>query len=122
MKRFRWIMGSVCLFDVGNTLVGQPSSFWGDPSTANKMNSFFRPFLMHGSLPFVAVSLVCIAGLIFLSYMLPRGIGLIVLLSATLSSYFGACTWLSYNFGLGEAGSIGYAILLSILLAAGGRA
>ena len=61
---------------------------------------------MHrrGWLVYVLVAAACAGGVFFLTKILPERIALVVLLAATLSSYFGASSWLVYHFGLGIRG------------------
>jgi hypothetical protein len=115
-KRLTWLLLAVIAFDFGITLIGQPSSYWRDPHTANEGNPAFAWFMVRGTVCYAAFILAYIIGVSVLVRVLPRQIAIITGLAFLLSHYFAASTWLSFHFNLGMSGPIIYAVVLSIAL------
>ncbi len=44
IRRLRWVMAGVLLFDTVNTLLGQSSTYWQHPGTADEGTPFFWSF------------------------------------------------------------------------------
>jgi hypothetical protein len=116
VMRLRWVMVGAMLFDKGNTILGQPDSYWQHPATANEGNAFFHFFLSHGLPVYLLFSLVYIVGIFLLVSVLPRRCSLVVMFAFILCHFLGASTWLAYQWHLGVAGPIIYCIILSVLI------
>ena len=116
IKRLRWVMVGAMLFDKMNTLLGQPSSYWQHPTTADEGDAFFHFFLSRGLPVYLLFSLVYVVALFLLVSVLPRKLSLIVAFTFILCHFLGASTWLAYRWHLGIAGPIIYGIILSVLI------
>jgi hypothetical protein len=115
-KRLTWLLLAVIAFDFGITLVGQPSSYWRDPHTANEGNPAFAWFMVQGTVCYAAFILAYMIGVSVLVRVLPRQIAIFTGLVFLLSHYFAASTWLSFHYHLGMSGPIIYAVVLAIAL------
>jgi hypothetical protein len=125
-NRLIWLLLGVIVFDFGITLLGQPSSYWADPRTANEGNPVFRWFMVQGIGPYTLFILAYILVVGLLMKMLPRRLAIVTGLVFLLSHFFAGSTWLSFRFNFGMLGPIGYAVVLSVslisILQAGGAA
>jgi hypothetical protein len=115
-NRLIWLLLAVIAFDFGVTLVGQPSSYWRDPHTANEGNAAFKWFMVQGIFCYGAFILTYISAVSMLLRVLPRQIAIVTGLVFLLSHYFAGSTWLSFHFKLGMIGPILYAMVLSTVL------
>ncbi|MBP7051896.1 MAG: hypothetical protein KBE65_12855 [Phycisphaerae bacterium] len=111
--QLRWLLVAVIAVDVTLTLIGQPSSYWHNPSTGVEGNPFFAWFLVRGPLFFVSTAVFYAAVAFLLSSLLPYRLALIVCLSFVFGHYCGASSWLLFRFNAGMAGPIIYGILIS---------
>src|SRR6516162_2369225 len=116
IKRLRWVMVGAMLFDKMNTLLGQPSSYWQSPTTADEGDAFFHFFLSRGLPVYLLFSLVYVVVIFLLVSVLPRTPSLIITFTFILCHFLGASTWLAYRWHLGIAGPIIYGIILSVLI------
>lgn len=116
VRRLRWLMVCVILSDTISTLLGQPTSYWQHPGTADEHNQFIHLFITQGYLPFVIWSLLYIAGAFIAVSILPRRLALMTLFSFLLGHYFGACSWWVYHRGYGVWVAIIYGIVLAVVL------
>ena len=105
-------------FDFGITLLGQPSSYWHDPHTANEGNPVFAWFMVRGFIFYFAFIVTYIASVVSLVRMLPKQTAIITGLIFLLSHYFAGSTWLDFHFKLNMFGPIIYAAVLSMALLA----
>jgi hypothetical protein len=115
-NRLIWLLLAVIAFDFGITLLGQPSSYWHDPNTANEGTPAFKWFMVRGIVCYGAFILAYIISVAALIRVLPRQIAIITGLVFLLSHYFAASTWLSFHFNLGMMGPILYAVALATVL------
>jgi apolipoprotein N-acyltransferase len=115
-NRLTWILVCVIAFDFGITLLGQPSSYWHDPRTANEGNPVFAWFMVHGIAPYLAFIVIYIASVVSLIRRLPGQSAIITGLIFLFSHYFAGCTWLDFHFRLNMFGPIVYAAVLSMAL------
>ena len=111
-----WLLVAVVAFDFAVTLLGQPSSYWRDPHTANEGNPAFAWFMVRGTFCYAAFILAYLIGVAVLVRVLPRQIAITTGLVFLLAHYFAASTWLSFHFNLGMSGPIIYAVVLSMVL------
>ena len=72
IKKLRWIMLLVMLFDLVITLFGQPRVYWTKPLTANEGDPLVRYFIQRGLMPILLISLVYAAVVFTLVSVLPR--------------------------------------------------
>jgi hypothetical protein len=86
------------LLDAVITVIGQPASFWHDPSTTTEGTPIVRFFLARGILPYLVVGSLYVAGTLFIASITPKRIGLTILFFTILGHSFGFTTWLRYHF------------------------
>ena len=120
IRRLRWVMVAVILVDMLLTWIGQPASYWSDPSTVHEGNRLFHWVMTKGYLVALLVKLLYTAGTFLLVSILPWRLGLILLFASTLGHYFGASTWLCYRYQLGATGMVLYGVLLATVIMAVG--
>ena len=114
-------MIATLLGDLLVTLAGQPASYWSDPSTVVEANRLVAPILSRGLLPLLLVTVIGVPGLLFTVSVLPKRGALILVLSMTLSGYFGISSWLVYPpFHLGSAAEMIGAVVLAVVLVSAG--
>jgi hypothetical protein len=119
IKRLRWVMLAVMIFDLVITLAGQPASYWQKATTANEADPIVRLVMHHGIVPLLLVSaLYCIAILVTVS-VLPNRSALVVLLLFTFWHYYGASTWLQYRFHYVYGGFVSGVVVAVLLVLAG---
>jgi hypothetical protein len=111
-----WLLLAVIAFDFVVTLVGQPSSYWGDAHTAREANPLFAWFMVRGIAWYLSLIVAYMASVGVLLTVLPRRGAIVTGLVFLLSHYFAACTWLTLRFDLGMTGPVIYATVLSITL------
>src|SRR5208282_940342 len=116
VKRLRWVMVGFTLLDTFSTLLGQPSTYWQHPETANEMSQPWRDSLVHGWPYYCLDSLVVIALMFLIVSVIPRWIALFVLFYYILNHYFGASGWLYYHWNFGVGGLLIYGAILSAIL------
>jgi hypothetical protein len=117
-NRLTWILVFVIAFDFGITLLGQPSTYWHDPHTANEGNPVFAWFMVRGLAPYLAFIVIYMASVVLLVRRLPGQAAIITGLIFLFSHYFAGCTWLDFHFRLNMFGPIIYAAVLSMALLA----
>ena len=115
IKRIRWVMISVMLFDLLVTLFGQPKDYWHKPAAALESDPIVRYIMQHGVAPLILASVVYGGVILLLVSALPKRPALAILLIITLFHYYGASTWLQFNFNV-TYGPFVYGALLSSLL------
>jgi hypothetical protein len=120
LKNLRWVMLAAMCCDATLTLIGQPREYWSTPATAMEANAFFAAVMRHGWGVYLLTAAACAAIVFFLTLILRERIALVILLAATLSSYFGASSWLVYHWGFGATGETITGIVLAIALVKAG--
>jgi hypothetical protein len=115
VRRLRWVMVGAMIFDSANTLLGQPSSYWEHPETANEGFQLARFFIVRGPSAYLFYDMVIFSGYLFFVSNIPAKAGLLAVSAITISSYFGGCTWLYYHWHLGAKGPVIYGIILSVV-------
>ena len=117
LKRLRWVMLAVILFDNLNTLFGQPAVYWLHPETVQEGNRLTHIFISRGWAWFVGYELVYMAVAYLLACIPSRRVAVTIMLSFIFGHYYGASTWLAHRWHFGTQGTVIYAIVLSCLLA-----
>jgi len=115
-KRLRWIMVGAIVHDAANTVLGQPRSYWTDPSKADEHNPFVRFFAHLGYLPFISYWVIYTAAAFLLVTRLPRRFAPIGIFAFILPHYFGATTWWDYDWGYGSKAATIYGFVLAVAL------
>ena len=116
VKRLRWMMVGVILFDQLNTLLGQPSTFWQHPETANEANRFVHYFISRGGSFFIIYSILYSTVAFLLVSIVPRRWALVGAFSLILAHYYGASTWLFHRWHFGTLGPDGYGWVLGVII------
>jgi hypothetical protein len=129
VKRLRLVMFGIIIFDMVNTLAGQPDSFWHNAQTAirsdglsinNPTNYMFMLFLGSGWLAYTFAVMACLIVALLLVSVLPKKAALITILAFIFGYYFDAGNWLAVRWHLGLQGPffLGIALALSVGYAA----
>ena len=116
VRRLRWVMLGTILFDNLCTLFGQSSNYWQHPETVQEGNHLTHYFISRGWVPFCLYEVVYMGVAFLLASLTLRRVALTISLSFILGHYFGASTWLADRWRLGTAGTVYYAIILSVIL------
>ena len=116
VRRLRWVAVFTIFFDDFNTLLGQPSSFWQRPETADEFNRLTHFFISHGWMCYCVEQLVYAAGAFLLASILPRRCALVVLFALILGHFDGASSWLAHRWHFGTTGMVVYAIILAAII------
>lgn len=115
-RRLRWIMLAAIVFDISMTFLGQPPSYWTQPTTVDEGNRLFHLVMSQGWGFTLLVDAVYLAGSFVLVSFLPWRAGLMLLLALVFGHFFGGSTWLIFRFKLGAQAFILYGALLSALM------
>lgn len=115
VKKLRWMMVGAMLFDMINTILGQPASYWHHPETANEGFSLSRFFIMQGWEIFLLYDLIFFSLFFFLVSSIPKRPALVLVIGLILSYYFGACTWINNGWHVSAEGPVLYGIVLSAI-------
>lgn len=116
IRRLRWVMLGVMLFDPLVTLLGQPGSYWHHPETVLEGNPIWNWFMMRGWLAYVVADLVyCLAAFRLVSF-LPRLYASIGIFVFTFVHFIGASNWFFYVWRLGMEAPAIYGIVLSSII------
>ena len=116
VRYWRWIMVATLFVDFAFTLLGQPASYWHDPSTMHEGNSITRLFLGRSWLHLLGMNLAFAAGELALVTFLPLPVAFVCAFAFTFGSFSGATNWLFYVWRLGWPAVIGYGLVLSALM------
>jgi hypothetical protein len=125
IRRLRWVMIAVMLFNIVLTLLGQPSGYWDHPETAirsdglpidNVTNHTFEFFLSGGWQVFLLASVLYISGVFFIVSLLPRKLTLIAIFSIIFGYFFGGVNWLAVRWHQGVNGSVLYGLAIALIL------
>ncbi|ORT50847.1 hypothetical protein ST37_07875 [Vibrio sp. qd031] len=120
-RRIKYLALFSMLFDLTLTLIGQSETYWSSSGVeVNEANELFHYFSSHGSLSFVASLLAYVAIMFGLITYVPTRIAYVGSLALIFGHYYGACSWLTWDYGVQAA--VVYAIFLaSILVYAEGK-
>jgi hypothetical protein len=125
VKRLRWVMATMVMFTIANTIAGQPGTFWHNPATAmrgdglsinNPTNHTFGFFLGYGWLPFLVASLTFLLMALLLVSVVPRKPALVIILTIIFGYYYEASNWLAVRWHLGFQGPILYGLAVSMAI------
>jgi len=116
IKRLRWLMIGVMLFDPVVTLLGQPASYWARPETVYEGNPFWRSFMMRGWLSYVLVDLTYCLGAFWLVSSVPKFYAVVGIFAFMFGHFIGASNWLFYVWRLGIEAPIIYGVVLSSII------
>ncbi|HZZ29557.1 MAG TPA: hypothetical protein VFE46_16290 [Pirellulales bacterium] len=116
LRRLRWVMFGVMLFDPILTLIGQPGSYWAHPETVHEANGFWRWFMVRGWSDFVLMHLLYDLGAFWLASTLPRRYAVVIIFAFTFGHFDGASNWLFYEWRLGIETPVIYGIVLSSII------
>ena len=117
VKRLRWVMVGVILFDFINTVLGQPSSYWQHAETAKEGNPFVRFIMNQGYVIHFAYKLIYTAVFFAVASVAPKRLALAVIFTLMFGHYYGASTWLRGRWQFGFKGPLIYSIVLGIVVA-----
>ena len=112
IRRLRWVMMAVILFDIVITLLGQPASYWTDPSTAREENQWFHFIMSQGHWVSILTDVLYLTGSFLLVTYLPWRIALTLLFALILGHFVGGASWLCFYHRLGVQALVIYAAVL----------
>lgn len=116
VRRLRWVMVGVILFDFANTLLGQPITYWQHPETVNEHNQLINSIATHGCLFLILFMALYTVGAFLLVTFLRGRLALVGLFAFVLCHFHGGASWLERHWGFGNAGAIVYGIVLAAVL------
>jgi hypothetical protein len=116
IKRLRWVMVFVILFDFANTLLGQPSTFWQHPATMNEHNRLVHSIAAHGYWAVIGFMLLYTLGAFAFVSLARRRLALVGLFAFILCDYHGAAAWIERHWGFGNTGFVIYGIVLAAVI------
>lgn len=116
VRRLRWVMLGVILFDNINTLAGQPGIYWQHPETVQEGNHLTHFFISRGWMFFCLYEVAYMAGIFLLASIVPRPLALVVMFAFIFGHYYGASTWLADRWHLGTQGTVIYGIILAAIV------
>jgi hypothetical protein len=116
IRRLRWVMIGVMLFDPFLTLLGQPASYWANPGTVHEGNPFWRWFMMWGWMDYVLMDLLYCLGAFWLASTVPRFFAVVIIFAFTFAHFIGASNWFFYVWRLGMEVPVVYGIVLSSII------
>ena len=124
IRRLRWVMMGVILFDIVITLLGQPASYWTDPSMVREENQWFHFIMSQGHWVSILTDVLYLTGSFLLVTYLPWRIALTLLFALMLGHFMGGASWLCFYHRLGVQALVIYAAVLGgvIVLAGFGAA
>jgi hypothetical protein len=126
IRPFYWVLFGAVIFDMVNTLAGQPESFWRHPETAirfdglsinNLTNHFFVFFLGQGWPVYLFTCITYLIALFLLVHRLPWRISIITMLSVIFAHYYQASNWLAIRWHMGMQGPFFYGLVISSAIA-----
>lgn len=122
IRRIRWVMIGMILFDIAVTYAGQPSSYWKDPSTVQEGNRLWHSVMTKGPGPAVAGNIAYLVLAYALASLPTWRLAGLFTAAFMFGHFFGASTWITYHFKLGAMGMVVYALFAAIcvIIAAGG--
>lgn len=109
-------MLAVIFFDMSITLIGQPTSYWSNPSTVREENELYHLIMSKGVGTLMLTDLVYLTGSFLLVTFLPVRLAAALLFALIFGHFFGGSTWLCFHFKLGVTGIVIYGILLSAVI------
>jgi hypothetical protein len=109
-------MVGAILLDKFSTLIGQPSTYWQHPETANELNPYWHHSLSRGWQIYCLDSLISIVSQFLIVSIIPRRIALFTIFYIILGHYFGASWWLCYHWNFGTEGISIYSVIFSVIL------
>jgi hypothetical protein len=116
VKRLRWVMVFVILFDFADTLLGQSATFWQHPETMNEHNRLVHAIAAHGYWAVILFMLLYTVGAFLFVSLARRRLALVALFAFILCDYHGAAAWIERHWGFGNTGFIIYGIVLAAVI------
>jgi hypothetical protein len=114
-RRIKYLALFAMLFDLSLTLIGQPEGYWSTSGVgANEANELFHYFSLHSAYIFVVSLFLYIVIMFGLITFVPTRIAYVGSLALIFGHYYGACSWLTWDYGVQAA--IVYAVFLAVIL------
>ncbi len=115
VKRLRWVMVCVILFNFFTGAISQPEAYWHNPGITDEANHLFRYFMAQGPLVWFAFDAVYILAAFAIVSFACRRTALIALFGYILGHFAGTSNWL-VNYFHGAAIAIVYAVVLGAVI------
>jgi hypothetical protein len=116
IKKLRWVMLGPMLFDMINTLAGQPASYWLHTDTVHETNEISRFFLIRGWYAYVSWDIFYFLGIFWLVSILPRRLALICIFMFIFIHFVGTSNWFFYEWRMGMETPVIFGIILSVII------
>ncbi len=122
VSRLRRVMVAVLIFDMVNTLAGQPESFWHNAQTAirgdglsinNPTNHMFMFFLGNGWPAYLVSNMAYLLVLFLVTGALPRKWALVTIFSVIFAHFYDGSNWLAVRWHLGFEGPFFYGLAIA---------
>jgi hypothetical protein len=104
------------LFDMINTLAGQPASYWLHTDTVHETNEISRFFLIRGWYAYVSWDIFYFLGIFWLVSILPRRLALICIFMFIFIHFVGTSNWFFYEWRMGMETPVIFGIILSVII------
>jgi hypothetical protein len=117
VRKLRWLMLAVLIFDSTCTLSGQPATYWQHPQTANEGFFIARFFIMKGVGIYLLYNMAIFSIYFFLVSRLSAPVAMVVCIAVTLSYFFGASTWINNGWHFSADGPIIFGAILAFIFA-----
>jgi hypothetical protein len=115
VRRLRWLMLGVMVFDTISTLHGQPDSYWQHPETANEGFFLARYFITQGLAVYLLYDLVLFTLYFFLVSWLSPKVAMVVVFALILAYFFGASTWINNGWNFSPQGPVIFGTILAFI-------
>jgi hypothetical protein len=116
VNAWRWLMVAVLFVDFANTLLGQPASYWQDPSTMLESNSLTRMFLGRGWIYYLGLDVILAAAQFALITALPLPIAFVSVFAFIFGNFVGASNWFFFEWQWGWIAPVAYGLILGTLM------
>jgi hypothetical protein len=116
VRRLRWAIAVVFLFDFLLTSFGQPSSYWHHPEMVHEGNAMLRWFMLKSWVAYFLFDLFYCLGVFLLASFLPSFSAMMVIFGYTFGYFDGAANWLYYEWRLGMEAPVIYGTVLSAII------
>jgi hypothetical protein len=115
MRKLRWLMLAVLIFDTTCTLSGQPATYWQHPQTANEGFFIARFFITKDVGIYLLYDMAIFSIYFFLVSLLSAPIAMVVCITVILSYFFGASTCINNGWHFSAEGPVIFGTILAFI-------
>jgi hypothetical protein len=117
VRKLRWLMLAILIFDSTCTLSGQPATYWQDPQNANEGFFIARFFITKGVGIYLLYDMAIFSIYFFLVSRLSAPVGMVVCITVILSYFFGASTWINNGWHFSAEGPVIFGTIIAFVFA-----